>query len=136
MGMADHANETVKYIYQEGDIDLIFFGHILSMVSADAEDIPLKKNPERRLSDAIKLVDFLVSSGDFYVGRTVMQQDGTYSDVPFENGFQDFLGAVNETFSQKGIDDIDLLTGSWIKKTQVGRDAPPISSEISSLFSD
>ncbi|MBB3457258.1 hypothetical protein FHT86_005576 [Rhizobium sp. BK313] len=128
------ANDIVNYLYDEGDIDLTFFGHILGMVSADENDVSFEKSAEQRLSDAITLVDFLVSSGDFYVGQTMGKQDGKYIDVPLSGGLEEFRNEAMDIFAKEGIDGDNLIVFSWIKKKKIGKKAPPLPGHIIDLF--
>lgn len=129
-----YASDMLKYLYEEGDRDLIFFGQILGVVSYDENDNLFRKTPERRLSDAIKLVNYLISLGDFDIGRTLKQKDGEYINVLYKNGLSEFLINANELFSKNGIDDIDLNSGIWLKKLHIGQSISRIPNEITELF--
>ncbi|NTJ02366.1 hypothetical protein G6K93_18490 [Agrobacterium rhizogenes] len=129
-----HALDTIGFIYREGDIDLIFFGHILGMVSNDAEDLPLNKTPARRVADAISLVEFLVSTGDFYVGHTIRGAEGKYTDVPFPRGISEFKEIINDIFLEEGLDGDNLIVSSWIRKLNIGSEPPVIPNRILEIF--
>ncbi|MFS8057227.1 hypothetical protein QD357_31180 [Rhizobium sp. BR 317] len=131
---SQHAYETIRYIYREGDIDLIFFGQILGMVSNDPDDAPLNKAPEQRIADAISLVEFLVSTGDFYVGRTSKGSNGKYADIPFA-GISEFKEMVGNIFLNEGLDGDNLITCSWIRKLTIGSKPPAIPNRVVELFS-
>jgi hypothetical protein len=129
----ERAIDTIEYIYEEGDIDLIFFGHIVSMISFDEDSNLLPKTPLRRLADGFKLVSFLVSSNDFYVAQTVGYPDGSYEDFRFAS-LDEFQEMASQLFREGGLDDIDFKVGSWVRKTKIGTPAPPIPPEIVDLF--
>jgi hypothetical protein len=129
------ANDIVNYLYAEGDIDLTYFGHILGMVSANENDIAFDKSAEQRLMDAITLVEFLVSSGDFYIGHTLGKQDGKYVDAALSGGLEQFKSEAMDIFEKEGIDSDSLIIFSWIKKINIGKKAPSIPERIIELFS-
>ncbi|RXZ36329.1 hypothetical protein D9O50_07255 [Oxalobacteraceae bacterium CAVE-383] len=133
MTNSEYAVDMLNYFYEEGDRDLIFFGQILGAVSYDDEDRLFDKTPEQRMTDAIKLVNYLISLGDFDVGRTI-EQDGTCTYSFYKNGFQEFCVAANEMFSKNGIDNINLHAEIWLKKIHVGLPAPTIPNDIVKLF--
>ncbi|MEC4720259.1 hypothetical protein RY831_13940 [Noviherbaspirillum sp. CPCC 100848] len=126
--------DMVDYLYEEGDRDLIFFGQILGVVSYDENDNPFDKTPEKRMSDAIKLANYLISSDDFCLGKTVKQQDETYQYRVYEEGFQKFCEDVTRAFSSNGIDDVDLNAGIWLKKLKIGQRRTAIPREIMEMF--
>lgn len=129
-----YAIDMLDYLYEEGDRDLIFFGQILGVVSYDRNDRLFDKTPERRIADAIKLVDYLISSGDFKAGQTQKQQDGSYTHIFFQNELHEFGMNANVMFSQNGIDDVDLNSGIWLKKVRIGQSVSAIPNEILALF--
>jgi len=129
------ANDIVNYLYEEGDIDLTYFGHILGMVSADQDDIPFDKTPEQRLADAITLVEFLVCSGDFYIGHTLGKEDGKYIDAPLSGGLEQFKIEAMDFFEREGIDSDNLIIFSWVKKVNIGKKPQDIPERIVALFS-
>ncbi len=129
-----YASDMLNYLYEEGDRDLIFFGQILGVVSYDENDNLFSKTSERRFNDAIKLVNYLISLGDFDIGRTLKQKDGTYINVIYNNGLSEFLLNANELFSKNGIDDMDLNSGIWLKKLHIGQSKSRIPNKITELF--
>ncbi|MDR2153545.1 MAG: hypothetical protein LBE78_00755 [Burkholderiaceae bacterium] len=121
-------------LYSEGDIDIIFFAQILGMVSYGKDDFKFNKSSEKRMADALKLVDYLVSLGDFNVGKTLKMPDGTFAYNTYKEGFSEFYADANKIYSKNGIDDIDLMCSLWLKKLHIGQSAPIIPNEIMKLF--
>jgi hypothetical protein len=134
MTNSQYAFDMLDYLYEEGDRDLIFFGQILGMVSYDRNDNLVDKSPEKRIADAIKLVEYLISDGGFEAGQTVKRQDGTFVYDLYQGGLREFCMHVNEMYAQYGIDGVDLNSAIWLKKSQPGRPESTVPPEIIELF--
>lgn len=129
-----YAVDMMSYLYDEGDRDFILFGEILGMVSYDRDDQPFSKSDERRMFDALKLVDFLVQLGDFCVGHTQRRPDDSFVDNVYGQGFEGFRADASEIFFRDGIDGINLNSGLWLKKVKSGKPCPEIPAAIKGLF--
>ncbi|PDV86525.1 hypothetical protein CO652_20875 [Rhizobium sp. H4] len=124
----------VDYLYDEGDRDIIFFGHILGIVSYDRKDIAYDKSESTRFCHGIKLANFLVSGGDFSPGISVRQTDGSFRKSLYTGGFEEFRKKLERLFDESGIDNIDLVAGPWLIKNYIGRSAPAIPDSVAELF--
>jgi len=137
--MTDSATELIEDIYREGDIDIIFFGQLLCDVSGKQVDIgeaiSYCKLPEQRVADAIRLVDFLVARGDFYIQRSHRHEDGMFSYLPFRSGMPEFEAFVWQQFANEGVDGIGLIWTTSIVKILPGRRPPDIPDHIAALVS-
>ena len=131
--MSDRAHEVMDYLYSEGDVDIILFGYVLGLVSSDGNDNLYKKSPRKRLTDAIALVRFLLSSGDFKVGKT-FRDDGDNIKYEIFSDFEKFIEIVNSSFLKGGIDDVDLITQTWLKKIIRNDRLPKIPEYIEDIF--
>lgn len=137
--MSVYATELIEDIYREADVDIIFFQQLLGYVSARQiemfEEVSYGKLPKQRMIDAIKLADFLVSGGDFYVQRGHRHPDGSFSYIRFENGMPEFEAFVWQQFADEGIDDVNLeLTTSFVKILP-GERPPIVPTDIIALVS-
>ncbi|EJJ31135.1 hypothetical protein [Rhizobium sp. CF142] len=129
-----YAKDVVDDIYDEGDRDIIFFGHILSFVTYDKDDKPYDKSPDEVYNDAKELSKFLISNGDFSPGLSVRQPDGSFKNVLFEGGFDEFNTYLNNVLSEGGIDCIDLIAGPWLMKNNIGESAPIVPGYVADIF--
>ncbi|MBW9065402.1 hypothetical protein JNB71_19035 [Rhizobium herbae] len=130
--MDSRASIVIDYLYDEGRRDIILFGYILGLVTSDGENL-YQKTPEQRFSDATTLSNFLVSSGAFVAGKTTNDSNGEFKQYIFED-FEDFIVLNKSNFEKGGIDDIDLITQTWLKKV-TKKDIPEIIPEfIEKLF--
>jgi hypothetical protein len=135
MRNSEYCQKMLQYIYGEGDVDIIFFGQIIGVVSYDENDFPFGKTPSKRFDDGIALVNYLVSIGDFFLGENrKIDGDGVIGEI-CSGGFQRFFEVANSFFLRGGIDDVDLNSGIWLKKAQVGKLPPQVPLEIDALFS-
>lgn len=125
--MDSMAKTVFDFIYNEGSRDVILFGYIIGLVSSGGDEKLNKKTPEQRFGDAIKLTRFLVSSGDFVVGKTTARFNRNFGENIFED-FEDFVLLNKSNFEKGGIDDIDLITETWLKKI-TKNDVPEIIPE-------
>lgn len=135
MRNSKYCQKMLQYIYNEGDIDIIFFGQIIGVVSFDENDLSFGKAPLKRLADGLALVNYLVSIGDFFLGENRRLAGGGIVCEICSDGFQRFSELANSFFLRGGIDDVDLNSGIWLKKNQVGKLPPRVPLEIDALFS-
>lgn len=129
-----YAMEMFDDLYGEGDRDIVFFGHILGMVTYDQDDVALGKRPAKRLEDAITLVSYLVSEKDFPIGCAQEGMNGEVFYVPFERGLEGFKKCVTEIFEEKGIDHINLFVGTYLQKTHLTPAPKSLPDFIVDLF--
>lgn len=129
-----YAKTMVDYLYDEGDRDIIFFGHILGIVSYNGKDIAYDKSESTRFCHAIRLTNFLVSGGEFRAGISVRQTDGSFRETLYKGGFEEFRKNLERLFDEGGIDNIDLIAGPWLIKNNIGRSAPAIPDSVAELF--
>ncbi|MBD9597789.1 hypothetical protein IB270_33740 [Ensifer sp. ENS05] len=127
------AQKAFEYLYDEGDIDIILLGYILGLVSSDESDVSYEKSDDRRLEDAIKVIKYLVSTNDFEVGRTVVDGRGNFQYEAF-NDIEEFVEIAQKNFEKGGIDDIELITETWLRKSCKGSRPKNIPKYIQSIF--
>ena len=139
LNVADYAAETIEEIYQEGEIDIVFFGQLLCYVGArqlgDGESVLYDKTPDQCMKDAVELAEFLISTGDFYAHRGKRHEDGSFSYLPFLNGFSEFTEFVWQQFRGQWIDDFDLFITTSLVKILPGKKPPVVPEEIAALIS-
>lgn len=131
--MAD-AESLVDSLYEEGDRDILFLGQILGAVSYGPSDVPVDKPPQARFDDAMNAVRCMVSSGDFALGRTVVDYTENTPYKLVDGGFDEFLAIARARMSIGGIDDIDLNAGLWLQKMRPGAAVPSVRRELARHF--
>lgn len=132
--MSHEAQRVINFIYQDGEVDIMLFGYMIGFVSADIDDNSYQKTDAKRLEDAIALTKYLAHTGDFEVGLTEMGENGNFTECAFAD-FSSFVDLVSSVFAVGGIDDIDLLTQTWLRKVRKGSLPPDCPAEIAQLFS-
>jgi hypothetical protein len=130
MSSGQYAGEMLDYLYNDGDIDIIFFGQILGVVSYDDEDKPFAKSKKQRLDDAIKLAVYLLESNDFSMGEMIKPKTGLsyFSPYTFEKRSPQTI--FQEKFSNcEDIDDLNKTIEIVFKKNIKNKPAPKIIPE-------
>ncbi len=130
----ENAREVLELVYDGGERDIELFGYVIGYASGDFDDNWFEKTDDERILDAVKLCEYFVSTGDFSVGQTIDRDEGKFDYVIFDD-FSDFRKTVDDIYREKGIEDIDLLVSTWLKKTNLGTKAPRlIPGNIAEIF--
>ncbi|QWK80659.1 hypothetical protein [Ochrobactrum sp. BTU1] len=133
--MKKRERDVIDSFYEEGEIDYIFFAQIIAAVSYDENDIDLSKSVGRKLSDVRILLDYIVGNGDFKLGKSITNCDGSVEYIELDSNIDDFLKELRVSINEHGIDSIDVNYGFWIRKVK-GRVADcPIPKIIKTIFS-
>ena len=123
----------VSDIYAEGDIDLLFFGFITGYVSYDADDNSYDKSNWQVFEDTVKLIEYLITTGDFVVGRMYATDDGV-EFVAYANGFTEFESVARQYMCEAGLR-CDAL--SWelaLCKVHIGKAASAVPELVGKLL--
>lgn len=134
MTVNKYALEMIDSLFEEGDHDFIFFNQILDAVSFDENDLPVAKSIQQRTKDALKLVEYFISLGNFDVGCMERGQKDDLAYVPCAGGFDEFCKRAEHLISQNGLEDDYLNFGMRLRKLHQGALPPPITQEIESIF--
>jgi hypothetical protein len=136
------AEEALDNIYEEGNIDLTFFGQLLLHVSWDSDwngpVRPLGKSDQQIFEDALALAEYLVSTGEFWAGQGIRHDDGEFENVIFDD-LDCFRQLVRQQFADRPqwMDNLDLAYATWmLKKLPPREKRPPIPDNIKALFGD
>ena len=130
-----YVNDLIDYLYEEGNKDLISFGQLLGIVTYDQNDDSFGKKPIQRLEDALLLASFLVNSGDFDCVVYTKNPDSTFCLSSIADGVQGLAFLTRKRFELGGIDDLELVSGFWLRKLSFGNKRPTIGEDIYFIFS-
>ncbi|WP_088750029.1 hypothetical protein [Herbaspirillum robiniae] len=130
----EYALEMIDGLYEEGDVDLIFFSQIIGIVSYDVNDHPFDKSDKKRMADALLLLRYLISNGDFFAGETVFLPEDKCEYRAYGGTLNDFCESLAMFFEKNGIDDIELKTKFWLRKIKIGKKMGCVPEEIQRLF--
>lgn len=132
--MNNRAQKVIDYFYEEGEIDYIFLAQIMASVSYDENDVELNKSVSSKLSDVRNLLNYIVSTGDFKLGKSVTNDDGLVEYIEFDQNIDEFWNDLKISINNEGINSIEVNYGFWIKKIK-GRSAPSsLPKSINSIF--
>ena len=115
--------EIVDEIYSEGEIDVIFFAYLVGYVNFDEEDNSFEKSDVEIVEGVLHLVKYLVSEGDFEVGRMTNFEERVVF-APYADGYKEFSSEVERLLVEEGLR-CDALTWELaVKKAKLGTPAP------------
>lgn len=115
--------EIVDEIYSEGEIDIIFFAYLVGYVNFDEEDNSFEKSDVEIVEGVLHLVKYLVSEGDFEVGRMTNFEERVVF-APYAGGYKEFSSEVERLLVEEGLR-CDALTWELaVKKVKIGTPAP------------
>jgi len=126
-----YSTDMIDYLYEDGDRDYVLFGQIISIVSYDREDHPFNKTDKQILIDSINLTKYLVSTGDFNIGKTIKTSDNNFSYIILN--MDDFIKQVEQEFKKSGVKG-EIHYVFWLKKLNKNKRTLDIPDSIRNLF--
>lgn len=129
-----YVNDLIDYFYEEGNRDLISFGQLIGIVSYDKNDISFGKTSIQRLEDALLLARFLVSTGDFECVSYRQNPDLTFEISPVIGGIEGLDCLAHKKLELGGIDDLELVSGFWLRKLSDDKISAAINSCVYDIF--
>jgi len=133
--LSNRARDVIDYFYEEGEIDYIFLAQIIAAVSYDENDTDLSKSVDRKLSDVRVLLDYIVGTGDFKLGKSITNVDGFVEYIELDCTIDNFVDELKTSISKYGIDSIDVNYGFWIRKVKGRISDGPLPQIINTIFS-
>jgi len=133
--LSNRARDVIDYFYEEGEIDYIFLAQIIAAVSYDENDTDLSKSVDRKLSDVRVLLDYIVGTGDFKLGKSITNVDGFVEYIELDCTIDNFVDELKTSISKYGIDSIDVNYGFWIRKVKGRISDGPLPQVINTIFS-
>ena len=129
-----YVNDLIDYFYEEGNRDLISFGQLIGIVTYDQDDISFGKTSIQRLEDALLLARFLVGTGDFECVVYRQNPDSTFYISPVIGGIEGLDFLTHKKLELGGIDDLELVSGFWLKKLSDNKINTAINSCVYDVF--
>ena len=118
-----NVENILNEIYSEGEIDVIFFAYLAGYVEFDEKDNSFEKGDAEIVEDVLHLVKYLVSEGDFEVGRMASFEERVVF-VAYAEGYKEFSSEVERLLVEEGLR-CDALTWELaVKKAKLGTPAP------------
>ena len=118
-----NVENILNEIYSEGEIDVIFFAYLAGYVEFDEKDNSFEKGDAEIVEDVLHLVKYLVSQGDFEVGRMTNFEERVVL-VAYADGYKEFSSEVERLLLEEGLR-CDALTWELaVKKVKIGTPAP------------
>ena len=97
-----NVENILSEIYSEGEIDVIFFAYLAGYVEFDEKDNSFEKGDAEIVEDVLHLVKYLVSEGDFEVGRMTNFEERVVF-VPYADGYKEFSSEVERLLLEEGL---------------------------------
>jgi hypothetical protein len=133
--LSNRARDVIDYFYEEGEIDYIFLAQIIAAVSYDEDDTDLSKSVDTKLSDVRILLDYIVGTGDFKLGKSITNVDGFVEYIELDCSIDNFLDELKISINKYGIDSIEVNYGFWIRKVKGRIAGSPLPQFINTIFS-
>ncbi len=115
--------EIIDEIYSEGESDVIFFAYLVGYVEFDEKDNSFEKSDGEIAEGVLHLVKYLVSEGDFEVGRMTNFEERIVF-APYAGGYKEFSSEVERLLVEEGLR-CDALTWELaVRKVKVGSPSP------------
>lgn len=106
----------------------------MAAVSYDENDVELTKGISSKLNDVRNLLNYIVSTGDFKLGKSVTDGDGLVEYIELDSNIDDFWNELEISINNEGINSIEVNYGFWIKKIK-WRTAPgSLPKSINNIF--
>lgn len=139
-----YINEFYELADQDWSSFISLVGAVESIYLGEESDnhLNLGKSNEQLLQDTFILIKYLISTGDFEIGKLAPSKKGEISDVfyygdnaliPYSN-FSSFQTEVLSLYQIYGFDAEPLHSKIWLNKKSIGKKAPKIPEEIKKLF--
>lgn len=128
----EYAFNVVQDIYDEGERDYIFLESIMGLVAYDEFDNSRSMSDVEIFSDAMKLIRFLLGSGDFRLFRAKVENDSISYEI-CELDVHELEKLMRDTANEIGSP--NFFNYKFIlRKTKKGAVAPEIPDDISKLW--
>ncbi|MFL9711607.1 hypothetical protein [Methylobacillus sp. Pita1] len=140
----NYAQDYIDDLYEEGEFDITSLSFLFGAVNfggTEDEDC-LNKTDVQCLQDAFILINYLISSGDFEIGKFTPPQDeekegppsrDDYIFKPYEN-IELLKKVVISLYEKEGFNAEPFHSEIWLKKKSLGKKSPMIPDEIKKLF--
>lgn len=98
-----YSQELIDEIYQEAEIDDIFFNFASGYAVQDEKYFIDNKYDNMVFEETLKLISFLMKTGDFEVGRITKLDKAKFVFIRYENGMVGFEKASRHYMETEGL---------------------------------